>query len=116
MSKTEPSLVDGVGREDVRISGHHLVRLGALIALVERTAVRNAAEDARNKDRIVGEAVACEDLVLVGGVYVAADIELVPVLKQSWAIGICLQAGIWRREQIQDGDGIRVDSAGGKLI
>ena len=44
-------LVDGVGDEDVRVSRDHLVRPGGLEALVERAAVRYAAEDAGDKDR-----------------------------------------------------------------
>ena len=85
MSESPTDLVDGVRSKYMRVPRHGLVGLGGLKALIKGTAVRDATEDTRDKDGVIGIAEPDKDLFLVVGVHVAANIELVAMLEQTGA-------------------------------
>ena len=74
--------VDQGRREGVGIAQRALLSVGGLIALLETAAVGHAAEDTGNELRIVDQAEAEEQLVLVVEVEVHAGIEGVAMFKQ----------------------------------
>ena len=56
----------------------------SLVSFLETTTVRHAAEDARNCLRIVHEAEAGENLVLVVDVEIHPGVESITVFAQLW--------------------------------
>src|SRR5258708_18867922 len=87
--------------EDVGKACDSLVRLCRLQTLLECAAVGYATEDTRNKLRVIRIAEAQEYLILVGRVKISANIEVVRVLINSRAVRVGLDAGIWRRKEVQ---------------
>ena len=99
MGEASAHLVDGLRGKDVGISSNRLIGLGGLNALLKGAPVRDAAEDARNVDGIVGVAESYKHLVRLAGIHVAADIKLISVLVQIGADAIDLGFRSWEPER-----------------
>ena len=61
-----------------------LLRQCGLIALLETSAVRNAPEDAGNELRVVHQAEAVEELILVAEIEVQPAVKSVAVFVDFW--------------------------------
>src|ERR1700722_4926872 len=95
-----------------------LVRFCALQAGVKAAAVGDAGKGARNKLRVIHPAEAGENLVGLGEIKIAADVEGIAMLvKRRARSRIGTQApGSRQRIQIEQLDGIRTQPTGGKLV
>src|SRR5262245_36418687 len=80
--QTSASYVDQSRTESVGKAGSALLRVSGLVSLSEAATVSDAAEDSGNELRIVGQAEAEEELVLVAEVDVHARIKRVAMLEE----------------------------------
>ena len=80
--------VDQVRAKSVRVANSALFRDGGLIAVLKTAAVGNSSENARDELRIISEAEAEEELVLLIEVNVHASVEGVAVFEQLRGSGV----------------------------
>src|SRR5579862_435993 len=95
-----------------------LLRVGGLCALLETTAVSQTAENARDKLRVVHVAEAEEQCILLAEVEVQTRVKCVAVFIEFGRIGEIrenLRIG-WEWIEIQQFDGVRVQTPGRKLV
>ncbi len=110
--------IDRGRRKDVGISDDRLVGFIGLIALLEAAAVRYTAKDAGDELGIIRVAEAAEYLIFRGRVEIDANVKGVLMFEELGAVGVVVgkATGCGDRVQIQQLDGVWIQTAGRKLI
>ena len=85
MIEADTAYVDRAWRKHMRPCGNSLLRFRSLDALLKAATVRDTAEDAGDKLRVIHIAEASKHLVLVAQIIVTANIESVAVFVECGA-------------------------------
>src|SRR5215471_6563258 len=90
-----------------------LLRERCLVALIESASVGDTSKDRRNELRIIAQAKSIKQLILLAEIDIEAGVEGFSVFVQNRRIRVVRRQSIavWTGEEIQQGDGIGVQSS-----